>query len=631
MILKKVFLSVLLITSFCLGQKNLGEINADLAENANSVVRNKEVIVEIKSISKILITTKSLITVFNKNGLNNVDAFEYYDKSTSINSIEATVYNKWGAVLKKIKKSDFIDQSVADGFSVFSDNRILYLNYEPTEYPITIEYQSEIIESNTAFLPSFMPINDFYESLENTSFYISAPKELGLKYFEQNIENFNGLTSEKTDTFIKYNVKNSKAIKQEELSPSLQNIFPNVSFALNKFSLEGKEGTNESWIAFGNWMNKDLLSNRNELSEETKTYIQKLVANETDVLKKAKIIYQFMQSKTRYVSVQLGIGGWRPMKASEVDKFGYGDCKGLTNYTKALLEVAGIPSYYTVIFGGTKPRNINNEFVSMQGNHVILTLPYQDKYIFLECTSQDAPFGYLGNFTDNRNALIVKEKSEIVRTTSYAISDNVEDTKSEININENGSTLISFTKKSFGVEYGNNCDVSKKSKDDIIKYYKNKFSWLNDLILIKHNFIDDKDKAVFEEKVELSTSNYCEKNGQSYFFIINAIDRQSYLPTRYRNRSLPFELSRGYTEISKSNITIPINFKIDNLPNNIKISSKYGEYSASFTQKNNIIIYERIFKLNNGNYTKSEYEEFRAFLEKIVNADNSKGVITKIN
>ncbi len=55
-----------------------------------------------------------------------------------------------------------------------------------------------------------------------------------------------------------------------------------------------------------------------------------------------------MQDKTRYISVQIGIGGWKPMLADDVNKLGYGDCKGLTNYTKALLEAVDVPSYYTL-------------------------------------------------------------------------------------------------------------------------------------------------------------------------------------------------------------------------------------------------------------------------------------------
>ena len=81
------------------------------------------------------------------------------------------------------------------------------------------------------------------------------------------------------------------------------------------------------------------------------------------------------------------------MLASDVDKLGYGDCKALTNYTKTLLDAVDVESYYTVVYGGKRIRNIDKEFSATEGNHVILCLPNEEDYIWLECTSQKTPFG----------------------------------------------------------------------------------------------------------------------------------------------------------------------------------------------------------------------------------------------
>ena len=127
------------------------------------------------------------------------------------------------------------------------------------------------------------------------------------------------------------------------------------------------------------------------------------------------------------------------MLASDVDRVGYGDCKALTNYTKALLNVVGVPSYNTLLYRNPTKTNIESDFVAMQGDHMILCIPQNGTNIFLECTSQDSPFGYQGTFTDDRDVLVVKpEGGEIVRTKIYEDIGNTQTGKGTYTINENG-------------------------------------------------------------------------------------------------------------------------------------------------------------------------------------------------
>ena len=165
-------------------------IPKELTENANSIVRNQEIFISINSKSSMTIKKLKIITVLNKSGLNNIDAKEYYSNSEKIKNIEATIYNDFGSEIKKIKRKDFKDQSIADGFSILTDGRVLYLDYTPTSYPFTIVFKSEVESINTAFIPSWYPIDDYFESIEKSSIIINYLSDLGFKYKEKNFEKF---------------------------------------------------------------------------------------------------------------------------------------------------------------------------------------------------------------------------------------------------------------------------------------------------------------------------------------------------------------------------------------------------------------------------------------------------------
>src|SRR4030095_3800912 len=133
-----------------------------------------------------------------------------------------------------------------------------------------------------------------------------------------------------------------------------------------------------------------------------------LVKDAPSESEKIKRIYEYMQNNFRYVSIQLGIGGYRPFSATFTDQKKYGDCKGLSNYMKAALKSVGIKSHIAIINAQYNAEPVDPDFPANNFNHAILCVPGKDT-IWLECTSSSAEFGKLGTFTENRNALLVTE------------------------------------------------------------------------------------------------------------------------------------------------------------------------------------------------------------------------------
>lgn len=606
------------------------KISPDLLENANAVVRLNQQTINIASRKSMLVSTTRVVTILNENGLRSMDAGEYFSNSSKIKSIEATILNKEGVEIKKIKRRDFKENSVSEG-SVITDNKLLYLDYTPITYPFTLVFESAVETTTTAFIPSWYPVGSTSVGVEITSLAITYLPDLGFKYKEFNFDKELKIDKEQGLNSITYSAKNIAPVKFEEYAPSSKSFFPYVMFGITSFNLEGLDGKASDWKSFGSWIYESLLANTTELPLETQTKIKQLVGNEKDPLKITKLIYQYVQDKTRYISIQLGIGGWKPMLAKDVDRLGYGDCKALTNYTRSLLQTVGIPSYYTVIYGDTEIRNLQEDFVSMQGNHVILSVPIDNKIHWLECTSQDNPFGFQGDFTDNRFALVIKpDGGEIIRTSEYKTEENSQLSTGNFKINAAGNLSGAVVIKSKGTQYDNKFANEKKSAEERTKFYKNYFWHINNINLQKIIFFNNKEIVEFQEDISMEATGYASISSGRMMFALNAFNPSRNIPQRYRTRTNPFEIDRGFYDYDEITIFLPAEYSIEAKPDNFELNDKFGYYKTEYSLvSENEIKFKRTYQINPGLYDKNEYETFRKFKETIAKMDNAKIVLIK--
>ena len=606
-------------------------ISEDLKENANAVVRLSQIDISIASQRSMTIKNKRLITVLNKYGLSSIDASEYYDKNRRIVKIEAIVYDNFGKEIKSIRRKDFKDVSVGDGFSVFTDNRMLYMDYTPISYPFTVLYESEIQTSNTAFIPNWSPVEGYFTSAEKTTLKFTYPKELGFEKKESNFSDKYSIVKVETDNSISYTAENVKAVKSEENNPDFTKLVPVVYLKVQKFNLEGVDGEATNWKDFGKWYYDSILTGTDELSVETQNKIKLLVGNETDRIKIAKIIYHYVQEKTRYVSIQVGLGGFKPMLAKDVDRLGYGDCKALVNYTRALLKTVGVTSYYTIVHAGTNKKNLQEDFASVQGNHIILALPNDNDLIWLECTSQIQPFGYQGDFTDDRNVLMLKpDGGELVKTKLYVNKDNSQISKGEYSIASSGDLSGSLSIVSKGNQYDQTFSNERLSPDEKERHYKSYFAAIDNLKINTISFINDSENVAFTQNIKLTAASYADVNNDKLMFVLNAFNNYQKTPTRYRSRENAFEVSRGFHDEDEVLIKFPENYSIEAMPNNSEIKNEFGTYKMEIVSKDeNAILYKRTLLINEGFYESKKYDTYRLFREQVAKNDNAKIVLTK--
>lgn len=635
---KKFSFLLLVFIHFCTTAQDYSitasDLQANLLNNANAVIRDYSWEIIIEDVKKLRTKRRSVVTILNKVGYENfVNTAAGYDNDSKIKSISAKFYDAAGKQLKKYSKGKFTDVSAVSNGTLYDDSRVLYVEYTPVSYPFTMVFEVEKEWKSTGYIPNWNPIRSYYLGIEKSSYKITNLTRSEIRFKEKNFENFD-VTKTEFENGFEYVISNVEPFKYESYSVGLESITPQLLVALNQFTSYGVIGTVKDWDEFGTWMHTKILEGKTELPQSTKDKILQLTADAKTDVEKAKIVYQFVQDKTRYISVQVGIGGIQPIAANQVDNVGYGDCKGLTNYTKALLDVVGVKSNYVHVQAGRYDGySFEKDFASLeQGNHVILNIPNDGDDIWLECTSQTSPFGFLGGFTDDRDVLVVTPEGGVIkRTPSYLNEDNLQVTEAEITLDPKGNVNATVTIDTEGIQYDNRYYLKDQSVSDLKKHYKSDYwSYNNNLEINSVNVKNDMDSITMKESLDVSISEYAAINGNDYLIKVNMFNRFNSVPKRYRNRKLPFKISRGFKDVDSYTFKVPEGFELTFLPPEKLIETKFGTYKVHFERVDDTtFIYHKNFILKAGEHPKEDYASYRKFLRSVAKYENLRISLTK--
>ncbi|MBB6128844.1 DUF3857 domain-containing protein [Mucilaginibacter lappiensis] len=628
------FLSIISIVASAQENYDVSLISKDLLPYASAVVRNNEVSVEVKDYDNTLYHIKTAVTILNKNGNNIADIVVWHNKSRVIKSIKGIVYNQFGKQVNKFSESDFEDVNAQDGFSLFQDLKVKHYNPAVTDYPYTIVYEYEVKSKQSLNFSDWEPNSTTGQAVEKSSYTFSCKPDFNIRYKEINMpaKVVIGTNKDGYKTYT-WQVNNLKAIKDEPYSPNEDKYLSSVKIAPEKFSYEGITGSFNNWKEMGKWIYDKLLASRLQVPGATASYMKQLTDSITNPKLKAKKIYEYMQGKTHYISVQVGIGGYQPFLAADVDQQNYGDCKALVNYTQALFKTVNIDSYYCIVEAGSRKQSPLNDFASMnQFDHVILCLPFKNDTTFLECTSQKIPFGFLSDFTDDRTVLAcTPEGGKLLHTPKYTASNNLQQRKATFVLDTQGNLSGQMQTIFKGTQYDNREGIIEEAPKERIKNLQKEYA-INNMDIEKVDFKQDKSlHPITTETIKLSAGEYGSVNDGKITFLANATNRSHNVPREIRNRRHEVYINRGYTDEDEIVYTLPAGYHIDLRPTDVSINKPFGKFSATIMVKGNELVYKRHVQLIDGTYSKDIYQNLIDFFQAIVESDDNNVTLAKGN
>lgn len=613
---------------FVFGQDyNVASIPAELKKNANTVIRQSSLQYTLNKVDDLDIKVKDVKSILTKAGEKNSSVNIFYDKYYKVSNLKVRIIDEFGKVSRTYSKKDFEDFSGTGSSGLYTDDRVLSLGVTSINYPYTIETTYEINTSDTAFIPSFRPYNRGNVSVENAdvTFINKSGIRLRHKILDTNLGN---VTVKDNGNQLSFSYANVMAVNDEKYAPDLETLIPRVDFSLEKFSLAGKKGDLETWKAFGLWYNT-LLEPVSVITPNIQKEVDALQLSGT-VSEKVKKLYQYMQDKTRYVNVAIGIGGWQPSPADDVRRKGYGDCKGLTNYMRVLLKAANIPAYYAIIYNDFTPKKFDPDFPKMGGNHVILMVPTEKGNVWLENTSQKIAFNHIGFKNSNRNVMLVKEDGiELMNTPVYKTEDSRENLRFNAKINEDLSLTGEAQFKFEGGLYDYTYFYDGLPNDDLKERLKSQFANLKFQNLVVNSLKNDRNEGTLGMDLSFVANNFSKKLNNDIFFPVIPLGQNSFYLDNSTDRSLPLEIPFAYNDNYEIVYTLPNGYKLSEIPKAITLESIYGRYELTIENQNNNLIVKRKVYINKDLIPKEDIKKYSDFRKKISQYDSTKLLITK--
>lgn len=601
-------------------------IPAILRAGAKAVIRSEQMKIRVKDDKQSELEVKMVITLLNENAEDLLIVQIPYNELTQVSSVYASAWDESGKLVWSLQKYNIRDMRDFQGPEYLSDSRKKTFEIPSFNYPFTISYTFKIKMPNYFLSAEWNLQDDPKISVQQSGIQCVIPAGTGFNYKELNLKNHIDSVKVKNKVYLTWQEENRPAIREREYAPPLIKKLPVVYTAPENFDIKGYQGSFTNWQSYGKWMNQ-LLEGRDVLDKEYADKAVAIVKNISDRRDKIKALYEYMQKNTRYFYVGFGIGGAQPIPANEVAKNGYGDCKALSNYMKALLKAVGIESYYTLVKSGDF-KFIQADFPSDQFDHIILCVPDKQEMVWLECTSQTDPFNYLGSFTCDRDVLaIVPDGGILLHTPVYGLEYNKINTYSEILLLTSGDADIKMQFHQTGLMYDELFGISETKADLRKVWLAEKFE--NAAFEIK------KEVYSFEKNdpIPSATANFevhvRDLSAQSHnrlYVTPSFLDRAPYM----WDDPGEIDLKMAYQRHDSVRIEIPLGYSAEFLPENKTITSKFGSYSRSISRNGKYIYYSNNLVINKAEYPKETYPEFYSFMNELALIDHQMIILKSV-
>lgn len=594
----------------------------------NATVEKYSVVVNCENDKAMSVKKHLEVMIHNKQGEDMADfAVHLEHGSVSLGDFSGVVTDANGRVVRKIKKGDvnFSDYSTefkTDGYGG-------YYSFTPSAFPVKVTYEWTLNYSKKVVgFDALDPLPDYDVDVKEASYELTVPADMEVLYSKRNTDAEVMCTEAGGKRTYRVRMTDLPAVKSEPLAPPFYDLEPAVVFVPKYFNLYGRKGSFESWEDFGLW-EWQLCDGRQAIPADLAAKIDAKIDRTADKHAQIKQVCNMMRQMTRYISIQVGIGGWQPEMAEVTARLGLGDCKALTCLLRGMLEHVGIASYPVLL--NTHREKFATEFATMgQTNHMILCVPTEKDTLWVECTNLTMPVGFRHDGMAGHEVVVcTPEGGKMVTIPGYRPEENLWESDIRIDVKTDGKADIDIRQKSYNEQYENMLRLTHLEVAEQKKSITANYKLGNIMEYRKFAVSEVEDSALIVTEVGTTSSGYASMAGSRMMIPVNPMHKNYSQLKNVPSRQLPVVTTFGYEDKEHIVVAIPEGYVLETLPKEVHLNTAVGSIDTYVKASAKEVTIDYDVKRCAGQLPADSYGEVQNLVKQIYNAYNQRIVIKK--
>ena len=611
-----------------------------------AVVLHHERQVTVGEDGRVTTVTNYAVRVLTREGRNEARASEsYLTDSGKVRELRAWLIRPTGEV-KKYGKDETMDLALVDN-DIYNEVRVRAISAaDDADAPGSVFGYQSVVEERTVFTQDVWRFQDELPTLLSR-YTLALPA--GWRAAGVTFNHATKVEPTVAGTAYTWELRNLSHIEDEPSSPTMATLAPRL--AVSYYPAPGAQfggKTFESWAEVASWMS-EIEDPQATVSDALAAKAKELTANSKTELEKIQAVGRYVQG-LQYISIQTNIGrggGYRPRPANEVFAKAYGDCKDKANLMRAMLKVVGVESYLVSIYSGD-PTFVRAEWPSPnQFNHCIIAIKVGDatqvptvvthprlgRLLMFDPTDENTPVGDLPRHEQDSLALIdAKETAELLRMPVTPPESNRLERTTEVTLDSSGSITASVKDRASGQEAVLLRSVfNLRSRPDFVRAVER---WIaaggaTGAKLGKVEPVDSRAEGRFAMDVEFTAAAYAQSmQDRLLVFKPSVVTHSNTGWLADPNRKQPVVL-KSNALVETVRFKLPAGFDVDEMPDAVKISSEFGDYTASYEVKDGQLVYTRSLVQRASVIPVEKYKDVRSFFGQVRASEDAPVVLAK--